>query len=206
MEKITLIGMYNFDNTLFDNMKLPEGIDKDTLIENILLQGGEFEPLYIDPDFIKFSIGTWSKKWYRTIEKWIKALNIEYNPLENYDRFEDYTDESSGNVHAKSTDKGTSKTTGGNTTENSVSAYDSSEYQPSAKSKLTYDNETTASDGSSDGTSESKGTLKHTARLHGNIGVTTSQQMLQSELDIARFNLYDEVTNLFLTENVLLVY
>ena len=46
----------------------------------------------------------------------------------------------------------------------------------------------------------------HTGRIHGNIGVTTSQQMLQSELDIARFNLIQQITDLFLTEFTLMVY
>ena len=47
---------------------------------------------------------------------------------------------------------------------------------------------------------------KHTGRIHGNIGVTTSQQMLQSELDIARFNIIQEITNLFMTELCICVY
>lgn len=198
--------MYNYNNKLFDGLTLPKGIDKDTLVDNILLQGGEFESLYINPDFVQKAIGVWSKKWNRTFEKWINALNIDYNPLENYDRFEDYTDTSSGVVNAKSNDTGSSIASGGNTTENSVSAYDSADYQPSAKSKTTYDDESTTSESSSNGTSESNGTLKHTARLHGNIGVTTSQQMLQSELDIAQWNIYEHITDLFLREFVLLVY
>ena len=46
----------------------------------------------------------------------------------------------------------------------------------------------------------------HTGRIHGNIGVTTSQQMLQSELDIARFNIYEEITDLFLKELTIYTY
>ena len=43
-------------------------------------------------------------------------------------------------------------------------------------------------------------------RAHGNIGVTTSQQMLQSELDIARWNIYEQITDLFLSEFCIMVY
>ena len=46
----------------------------------------------------------------------------------------------------------------------------------------------------------------HTGRIHGNIGVTTSQQMLQSELDLARFNIIQEITNLFMVELCIMVY
>ena len=42
--------------------------------------------------------------------------------------------------------------------------------------------------------------------LSGNIGVTTSQQMLQSELDIARWNLYEHIADLFCSEFCIMVY
>ena len=51
--------------------------------------------------------------------------------------------------------------------------------------------------------------LKRTVRdgrIHGNIGVTTSQQMLQAELDIAQWNLYEHITDLFLSEFVIPIY
>ena len=44
------------------------------------------------------------------------------------------------------------------------------------------------------------------SRTHGNIGVTTSQQMLQSELDIAKWNIYEQITDLFISEFCIMVY
>ena len=95
--KITLISfnkyLYEMEGkTLFDDLILPSGIDKDVLTGNILLRGGEFEVLYSDPYFLRDAVSLWGKKWYRTFEKWINALSLEYNPLENYDRKEDYSD------------------------------------------------------------------------------------------------------------------
>ena len=49
-------------------------------------------------------------------------------------------------------------------------------------------------------------TVTHAGRIHGNVGVTTSQQMLQSELDIARFNIVQQITDLFMTEFLIMVY
>ena len=43
-------------------------------------------------------------------------------------------------------------------------------------------------------------------RVHGNVGVTTSQQMLISELDLGYWNIYEKITDLFLTEFVIPVY
>lgn len=94
--KITLIGCENYfqniNQSLFDNLRIPETLDKETLTDNILLRGGEFEIQYGDPDFLRFAIGSWSNKWMPTMDRWVNALAIEYNPLENYDRIEDWTD------------------------------------------------------------------------------------------------------------------
>ena len=91
--KMTLIGLYNWDNTLFNDMVLPDGIDKDLLIDSLILQGGEFEVLYANPDFMKKSIKIWSNKWYRTFAEWLRGTKETWNPIYNYDRFEDSRDE-----------------------------------------------------------------------------------------------------------------
>ena len=199
--KLTLIGMYQWfklhNDDLFKNMTVPSGVDKAKLIDTILMNGAEFEMVYGDADFNQFLIGTWSNKWYRTMQKWSEALAIEYNPLENYDRMEDWTDaKKSSELNTASS---TSSGTGNN--EDKKSAYDSSTYQPYLKSD-------TSSTGSNESTGLSSGDEEgtHTGRTHGNIGVTTSQQMLQAELDISKFNLYDEISNLFLTEFCVYTY
>lgn len=201
MAKITLIGFENYlsgyNKSLFDKLTLPAGIDKDTLKNNILLRSGEFEVLYSNPDFLIDAISVWSKKHLRTFEKWLAALNVEYNPLENYDRIEEWEEHShnDGHTHDDSNNGGSINA------ENKVSAYDSTDYQPHDLSSSRSDSEThsdTRVDASNDST--------RTGRTHGNIGVTTSQQMLQSELDIASWNLYDHITDLFIAEFCILVY
>ena len=145
--KITLIGlnrwMNDINEDLFEQLDLPEGIDKDTLTNNILLQGADFEVMYSDPMFMKDAIGLWASKWYRTFEKWVDALSLEYNPLENYDRKEDWSDTLNKGIKTSARrDNGNTRTflntdteTPGTTVtdEKQVSAYDSSTYQPSEK-------------------------------------------------------------------------
>ena len=229
LAKLTLIGMSkyfeNIDSDLFDKPTLPEGVSKDTLVANILLQGGEFETLYGDPYFLQQMIGVWSDKWLPTFTKWVSALNIEYNPLENYDRQEDWTDQNyhtsntsarrdSGNTRTfNNQDKRTIDTTA--VSEDEVSAFDSSVYQPSAKNTVdndgtdTVDYSGTIKDEYGEGTSGSENgnsTDTHGGRIHGNIGVTTSQQMLQAELDIAKWNLIEHITDIFMQEFCIMVY
>lgn len=219
--KLTTIGVYNYlkelNDDLFIQLSIPSELDKETLIDNILLRGGEFEVLYSDPYFMQSAIGAWSDKWSRTMNKWVEALNIEYNPLENYDRMEDWTDHNTGTV----TDTGTVKDTGtvgtethtetDTTTDNKVSAFNSDTMR---------DNDSSAGSADSDSTGTTTNdltktnnltrtdnlTMTRTGRAHGNIGVTTSQQMLQSELDIVAWNIYEHITDLFLQEFVIPVY
>ena len=268
--KITLLGFSRWmkDNSddlfkAFDD--LPAGIDKDVLINNILLRGGEFEVIYSDPYFMQESIYTWLAKWRRTLEKWLAALAATYDPLNNYDRHEEYTDtEGIGDTETRSGTRTDSRSrdTSGNTTgstsgsasnassaatnttgtdsgsqetENKVSAFDASTYQAKDRSDTTTGSTTSSSTGTtsansatsletrsenrSDNASESGSEstadtraasrnrlLQHTAHLFGNIGVTTSQEMLQAELSSAEWNLYDHITDLFLTEYIIPVY
>ena len=239
--KITTVGFYQYmnayNNDLFGLLNLPPGIDKDTLINNILLRGGEFEVVYSNPDFYKSAIGLWSNKHYRTFEKWINALNIDYNPLENYDRMEEWSDAGSRTNTGTVSDSGIRKNTGTQSTESTgkdnfkgsgnsissdeISAYNSNSFQNDKKNTTNSSNSsetnTTANNTRTDNLSESNSNTRtdnlsektnsdRKGRAHGNIGVTTSQQMLQSELDIAKWNIYEQITDLFLSEFCIMVY
>lgn len=211
--KLTIIGLYNYmesiNDDLFKYLDMPSGIDADSLKDNIMLRGGEFEVLYSDPYFMQNSIRVWSNKWYRTFEKWIDALNVKYAPLDNYDRYEDFTDthSGSGSIDTTTTLDNTVTDDSESTVSNSVSAYDSSTYQPKDQTYTEYDNTTTLdSDGTVSTTTTDGKTIEHHAHLHGNIGVTTSQQMLQAELDVQRFNLIEQITDIFLREYIIPIY
>ena len=62
----------------------------------------------------------------------------------------------------------------------------------------------TTGSGTQDNTDKYKN--KHSSHLWGNIGVTTSAQMLQGELDVRRFNIYSQIADIFVSEFCILVY
>lgn len=215
--KFTLIGCYRYFQTagddLFKNMDLPEGLNLTTLQTNILLQGGEFEVQNANPFFIQTMIGNWSKVYYDTVDRWIKALAIDYAPLENYDRQEHWTDEADGTGSSSRNgsvrETGTLDATTTDNTETKKSAFDSSTYSPYQQENNTgtVDQDTTNNTTITDGTNTtSSNDSEHTGRVHGNIGVTTSQQMLSQELDMGYWNLYQRITDLFLREFTIPVY
>lgn len=92
MQRLTLIGMYNYDPTLFDGLTLPDQYDKSIFIDSLLIEHGEKCVLYSDLDFMKFSIGAWGRKWSLELTRIAEALFAEYNPIWNYDRYEDIND------------------------------------------------------------------------------------------------------------------
>lgn len=211
--KITLIGFNNYYENLWDLLTVPSGINKQELINNILMKGGEFEVLYSNPEFMKNMIGVWSIKWMHTMERWVKALSINYDPLENYDRKEEWLDNGSRNANTKRNESASghddSTSSGSGSTTNTRSAFNASDYSPHDKSDSTSSGSNTSDSSTSafgNIDENEKTTNKRTGRAHGNIGVTTSQQMLESELEIARWNLYDEITDLFLSEFCIYTY
>ena len=197
MDTMTLLGLYDIRPDLFDLLNLPAGIDKQTCIDNILLKSADFEVMYPDPDFMYNAIGMFSMKWSRTFTKWKNALDLTYDPISNYDRHEEWTDNNTGEstVTGKTTDVSSASV------ENKVSAYNSSTMQPDTSS---------SSSGSGSSTLDNKNTSKNNnirkGRAWGNIGVMTSQQMVGAELDLAAWNLYEHIADVFLQEFVIPVY
>lgn len=82
---IDLIGMYTYDNTLLDNMVIPQAIDKEVLKDNLLMEAAELELLYSDPNFLKMAIGAWSRKQLPVWMQLWDTTQYEYNPIWNKD-------------------------------------------------------------------------------------------------------------------------
>lgn len=228
--RMTLIGLYNYDSTLFDSLTLPDGYDKSVFVNTLLLEHGEKCVLYTDLNFMKFSIGAMGRKWYHEFERIYQTLTEDYNPLYNFDRNETYFDQiygtnseattgwkGGGSTRTNKPESYTEQLTDGKTTEK-VSAFNSTSYEPSKEvsenaGKVKYSGTTEDiaenygenSNGSVTG-SEQKA-ITHTAQLYGNIGVTTSQQMAKDEVALRKdLNLYGVVTGIFANELLIQVY
>lgn len=90
---ISTLGLYNYDESLFDELKLPDGVDKEVLIDNLLIETAELEILYSDFDIMKHAIGVWSKKELPTWNKLDELFKMEYNPIYNVDANEILTED-----------------------------------------------------------------------------------------------------------------
>jgi hypothetical protein len=211
--------------------------------------------MYSDPDFMYAAIGVWGKKWELELTKIYEALTAKYDPIFNYDRFEeiedgrtklytskvsgtrkttdraDYSDNTTHNETDDRTANGTETATANDTNEHTVSADNSSAYQADSKDLINNNDKTTTSNtdkqtinasnnrhvqGTTQDLNETTGndttdneneTNKHTAHIYGNIGVTTSAQMV-TEVIRQRFsiNLYATAARLFANELLIGIY
>lgn len=224
MSLLTVEGLYNYDNTLFDGFNVPEGLVKQIAIDAILMRTRELEILYPDFTYMKNRITIWSNKYQINWKKLYDTTVLEYNPIENYDRMEDWTDtddESSTSERDNTRNTTNSvKSTSTNKIINSVNVTNQntafnaglSDHEKQITDGNTTENGTiTNTETGKDTENESVNggrTGKHTktGRAHGNIGVTTSQQMIQSERDLVVFNLYDVIAESFIENFCLMVY
>lgn len=270
MEFLSVMGLYNFDNTILNSMVYPEGVDGDLLKNNIILEAAELEVIYPDPTFFKTAVNLWSRARLTTWERIYTASVAEYNPIENYDRYEEEetggrrvhsgadttseTEQHSGTDSTATTETNTNETDGSisrsvsgtesgtnnqnHNTTNQITAFDSNALQTHDKTTATAEdtnsatrsgtetetNDTTITDSKTGSNTithgeqiTTSGTMQHgeqiadtgtrESHIHGNIGVTTSQQMLESELEVApKLNIYDYIVRDFKQRFCLLVY
>ena len=178
---LTIIGLYNYDHTLFDDMSIPAAIDRDTLVQNILLECGMFETYIPDPAVMKTAITYWSRKASGIWEDLQKTKEYDYNPIWNKDGV------------IRETETRDLKGTGKNETVNQVSAFDQAGFTNQAK-------------GNTDAESTDTGTVTRERLEQGNIGLTSTQQLIREQREISEFNLYDYIINDFKSRFCLMVY
>lgn len=141
------------------------------------------------------------------LDKWNKlynVLNSEYNPIENYNRVENTTINNTGNETTNENINNSEVLTGGhtntNTNENThkVSAFndetfsnDSNDVNNSTDNFI-YNNETKTNTATNTSSKNNTGTNETHSTISGNIGVTTTQQMIVSEIELRKYNIVNE--------------
>lgn len=86
---MSLYALYKYNPKLFDDVDLPNDVDKQTLIDNLLIECAEMEILYTNPYFLQEAITVWSKKQLHTWSSLADTFNLAYNPIWNVDAHEE---------------------------------------------------------------------------------------------------------------------
>lgn len=152
----TLQSIYDFDNSIFDGLETPDGLDRDLLISNIMLKCGLLQPIYGEPLVFKAMVTVWSRSNQWNMQRLVRTAAEEYNPLHNFDRHEEIDINRTGidsidrgstrnvtmELNQDISDDDDSKITTTDRpgekveTTTEVSAYDSNAYQPDSKNTV----------------------------------------------------------------------
>ena len=190
---LSILGLWNADNTIFDFLNVPEGVEKEKVINNILLNCAEVSFIYSNPETAKYAIGLWSDKHALEWVKMYETTILEYNPIENYDMKEEWTDHKNANGDSSHQNTASDETT------NKVHGF---EENAIVTANVNTSRGTDRITNSYSGTEQAT----HSARRHGNLGVTTSQKMVADERLIVQFNMVDYITKEFQKEFCVMVY
>lgn len=183
--RLSIVGLYNYNPEIFKGFQVPAGMDRAVVINEILMECGELELLFPSYNFMKMAITNWTKAETRIWEKLFNTENLDYNPIWNVD----------GTVEDTITRAGNNKTKGNTLNTGSTKGYNETSWLDNAKDT-----------GNSSGSGEWADNEKHTTRRTGNIGVTTTQQMIREEREIADFTTIKYIVHSFKKRFCVMVY
>lgn len=182
MATMSILGLYNYAPDVFDDMQLPDQLDKNILISNIVMNFAELEVLYPDPKFMKTAIGQWSAS---RLESWVKmqtVLYAEYDPFINIKRDEERTITETRDL------SGSGEATG------QVSAWNEENFQNRNKSITETSDEGTI-------------TTHETFHVEGDSAITDAQDVLKKEMDVRlKYSLYGIIQEEFKQRFLLMIY
>lgn len=178
---LSILALYNAEPSLFDDMKLPEALDRETVINGILMKSSELEVLYPDPEYMKNAIRIWSSYRITVWQSLYDTTQYDYNPIWNKD-----------GIITETENRDTSSNASGEGTQ-AVKAFNESNWADHTKTN-------------SGASSTGKEAITRERREQGNIGVTTTQQMIREERDISEFNTIEYIIDDFQNEFCVMIY
>ena len=185
-------------NEVFKDITIPNSYDKEVLINTILQECMLYQPLYVELPILNQMIVNFFKLNYTNFKKLAYLYDLEYEkdykPIWNkdgsYTEKEEYTKDNTfnSNINENSNQNNI----------NQVSAFDSGEFQNKNKDSITSNDNTTKIDNGKE-----KFTHTITRDEKGNIGITTTMQMIKEEMDVHKdssYNKYEIIAKKFYDE------
>ena len=154
-------------------------------------------PVFTDDNTIQNLISLWQtyiKEWQHSIDKMYDALYSDYNPLHNYDMNEN---ESIG----RKIDKTVTTPTGTTTQTNKSTTFDDTTYRDVEEITNSVNMSTEVTPNNTQTIENIEGNFNNAEirklSRSGNIGVTTSQQMIESEIELRKKSIADWLIEFF---------
>ena len=173
---------------------LDSRLSREDLNDKIVLDLGERTPYWNHTELLKTNIENWFATHEDNIKKLVDSIELEYNPLYNTDYYEKIDNERKTDNKRTEDLESHSIPDDTVTSENQVSAYDASGYQPQDKNttRNTGDNKTTGDNVITDDNKTVDDNLKH---HYGKEGTESYADLISKERRLAEFNIYDWIVN-----------
>lgn len=198
MAILSILGLYNYDPTVMLGLQVPAGMSADDVRDAILLECAELEVIYPNLDTMRSAIALWVRSRLPMWEKIFDTTRLEYNPIENYDRKEAWNDTQKTSLTGQNTYNGA------DTTEERTVGFNGAAGGGLGESPR--DSSTVTSNHNTSTSGHNEGETTREGRVHGNIGVTTTQKMIQEERDVDRFDMTRYIVDEFKQRFCVLVY
>lgn len=220
MTFLDMIEIYNartgneldYIDSMFADIVLDSRLDKHTLASTLLDQCGAMHCIYETTATFKYFSDNFFKKYEWNIKRLVDTVEAEYNPLvnkklnwtettdieQNLDTDEDRSKQNTGTQGSVYSESET----------NTISAMNSSGYEPDNKSDTSGSNTRTDNLNESINASKDENLTWDETDVHTEEGIinTTYQDLIEKERKQARFNIYNWIADKYAKELFLLVY
>ena len=195
---LSIAGLYQYNEHLFDDMYIPESLDRDTVVASIIMETEGLEVLYVDIPFMMNAIKYWSITMRHKWDKLAASMNFEYNPIWNKDGVRIHTEEENKSSERDET-----------VADNTASTSNNFGAGFNTTSGLTNrERDTVQNSGQVKTDDDLKESTKRESKdvEQGNIGVTSTQQLIKEEREVADINIYSIIAKDFKNKFCIQVY
>lgn len=213
---------------LFDDLKVPDSVSKETVCNQLLFDTLELEVLYADGPTMRRALGVYSETMLQSWTRYAEALGLEYDALASDDRTRttDHAGTSGGTINRTNGVKGTTTRTpnltttgqnnGSDSTTRDVTGFDSGTLQTAERSTTALGTgNTITSSGTDTTTTDQTTTDNNTSESHDGYNDTVTekgragrdpQDLITKELTLAMENAVHKIVTDIRANFCLLVY
>lgn len=189
---------------LFDGLQVPDGVNKETVIENLLISTMELEVMISSGPVMARALAAYSSMMLPSWTRYAQALGLEYNPLDTDERTRtlEHSGEDSNTRSPNLTTTG--RNDGSDSTTREVVGFDSAQLQTAEKNTTQLGTGNTIT---STGTDTTEGTNKYTdtETYQGRAG-KSAQSLVAAEIALASENVVAKIVDDIKQEFCVLVY
>lgn len=199
----SICQLYTYDE-VFKDIDINDKLDRDTLINTIMDVCGMNEPIYPEIEILQIKVQYFFKKHKEQFDKLVYLYSLkygeDYNPIWNKDGTKTHIETTVRSKDNSVDDTHSNSITDNGEDINQVSAYDTNGFSNDSKTH-------NSNRRNENGTQNTRGNEKENIKLtiedieKGNIGVTTTADMITQEIDLqSRFNVYEVIARMFFDE------